>query len=1649
MNLVFGLNQWPNNTNSLFKGENRLILAMGGIERHEVLSQDNEDINESIDSTANSNDKYRIFKGNSEHARFLKAYLYSAKKRSPNNRLGISKENPNLKKLAEKEINPKIENKVIKREIQSLFGKTIKYTKEINTDNNFVLDHDILSNPIDSIGTNVYTGFIEQIKGQNITNDNISRLIDNNLNYINDFKESLSEANDNTDKNWINKIKLHLDFLEASYLYLNAERAKLIELEDEEKFNQKTNDIRANIVELNNELLDSDTAKKYEINTNIKGLNKQIWILEKRKNSSAEGILETYKKSIGNSGNDISSAELAMNMYLLVREELLKKKIIIKDAKTEAFIMSACMEKGTKHIIENYKLKEKLEENPEWEMFEKRKGPKTGRLIDRHTFFNSGIKNIRGVNKDKWGKGNEYQKIVAKTEFLNKDGLPKQEHLNDFKKAVWGKRIDIGYNKTKTDINSLVDEFNKFKRKEVLGSKIKNVKSAGEINQLLVNIKNTANTLDNTIDYYKKSMKLNDLDTSKIHNLAEEINKVREIPYVKAWYNKEEKREIKDSENAIEELSYNLTDSIKPIQDTFSNQSVEKSYIYAMLHCSNDKTGARTPEEQKKVDILMKKLENGDTEAAKNIIADINNNFTEKYNEINLKKLADETGLNYENIKDLSKNIEAIGLKGKSERDKIWEVNGIIISGASDSYFTHKKGWWSSEDYNTSALKKDLESGNSKKAIEVLEETLSQDPKNIDFINKLKSGDFESKKAALAIFDEYNDIINSRLEDQKNQIDYVKGIYEKDRTITSRVTDAGSKVFEGMFGDGVPMQKRLMYGALAYVVIFKGLMGKSGMFSKITKMTGGAAVLAMLFEDVTGKPALGFLGIDDPAEVSQGSWLHKEASSSNMESKGEYRSLDILSGKKTEDIIKWWDKRGSEGMNKGNNGEWSYKKALTGAGGLLTNRELNSIPLPMFDQRSNNPEQKAKIFFTVMEKQFERYGKRATNGLETDKKSLIQAGRDEFYKHFTVKGFKEAGINGEIGFLSKSKIEELNGGYKWTWKESTQVFARAEDWAKANKENEILGGWPSSAVNTFNKWKKEGAPKWLMFKSKSEEITDEWIHNFKEHYTPEALEAMEAWKNKGINFTVEKTGDLKVWWKNSPDAITIRRTGGKAWEIVKRGISLPFVATLGIGKYGVDNLNDGLQNIESKIDKWENSNKTTENALFVDLLMANPTPVEYEARLEKLSKIISTKGYDLFGKYENDWWKIEEMQSDNLKLKKVSGLLSRKDLISSPTSRVDFKNREGYVNVIGLDFKHNIPGSKNRAYKDAIDNFMEQMNTQTNLEHLDPTDDFTKAITSGNIEKIYPFVEEYGGIKSKNGYTIFLRIPVPLNNILISNSNNKYTNNKSVYNFDTNASTSVSEERKIKKQNEYFLRKNGEWKHGTLDKYKKTLIISSSDKFEKEYNLGDGDMNELKDELYLFNNHQVNETMEKGVGLIDGIEIEDYGSYDNKNVLFINAIINNKEVIMREKHWAAKEGLMKNILVSFNKNWATDFRNYHKNIKEVSKKLSYAKGIKEYFSPGKLELEYRFYIAEKITKAYRANQEPKDPALLKSIFGQAGVQESQWVKRLSEKYILEEIVKPYESIPIGILEKIGELFDVSGSYLYKNAIKKAQNNTPS
>ena len=317
------------------------------------------------------------------------------------------------------------------------------------------------------------------------------------------------------------------------------------------------------------------------------------------------------------------------------------------------------------------------------------------------------------------------------------------------------------------------------------------------------------------------------------------------------------------------------------------NRSLRGNLLYQMI--TNRNTATLTPENRAKWGEILGKIEAGDGVLATDILNDINNNFVHRRNEVRMEALARINGIPLEQMKDFFKNVEVQALKGLSEFEKVCAANHVVWQGAFYRYF--KGNYWSNPKTQVGAWEKDLDEklankkGGESAAVNVLSKILSSGPGNTAFVEALKNDEHPEHDNAREVLKEFIREFKRRTEqaqqDLKNQIDYEEGMYDKGNTVMERVHKIGGHVFDNIFGSGVRPEVRFIYGFMAYIVLSKGISGK-GWLGKFVRGTGAALGIGMIYENVTGKPALAFLGIDSPAESSRGSWIHKEDKNSGI-----------------------------------------------------------------------------------------------------------------------------------------------------------------------------------------------------------------------------------------------------------------------------------------------------------------------------------------------------------------------------------------------------------------------------------------------------------------------------------------------------------------------------------------------------------------------------------------------------------------------------------------------------------------------------------------------------------------------------------------------------------------------------------------------
>ena len=1407
------------------------------------------------------------------------------------------------------------------------------------------------------------------------------------------------------EKEQIEFIDKHIEFVSETCIYLKAMEAspKMQAIDDlgirlairQNEADIKTQEsIKINATQANDPVILKNAETELEA---LKGAQK---ILKGRLGMTTESRLAFYEDLIEDGQSRTpENVQMAMDMYLMVMDEIKQKygKQLPRDPRTRAYLLTTAMLEGV-DAIDRFAELEGVKIGPHYKIQEKKGSYKHDTLFQGKAF------NLDSENET----------------FLDTNRLPKKEIIKEFELASYEQQIKSLHSQIEVDLIVLRIVYGLALDEDYTPDE----EFYKECKERLGNMHNKAILLNKTLNKYitidgATLLTKNDIATaSKISGRVMEINM---IPEASCFYWKSEKAEIRKelsktnrlyidintltgrklAEDYILELNSKiayvdkdkmkiLSDRIKRIKEMLKYEAgsvakvaylekinnslgkhpLDKNVLYRIITDRN--IASMLPKNKEKWTEIAKKIKAGDSTLSAEIIHDINNNFVHRRNEIKMKELASILKIPEDKVKDFFKNVETQALEGLSEFERVCKANEVIYEGAFYHYFDG--GYWSDPKTNVDMWEEDLNKklaegkGGESAATTVLFRVLKANPGKEAFLNALKDPKHPEHDNARELLKEFIREFQRRTtwaqEDLKNQIDYEEGTYDKGNTLMERVHKIGGHVFDNIFGSGVRPEVRFIYGFMAYMVLSKGISGK-GFWGKFVRGTGAALGIGMIYENATGKPALGFLGIDSAAASARGSWLHKEAKNSGIDQNDQasYRALDTLKDKKVEDIIKWYDGRDEYGwttQDKTKNRGYSHYSSLVRSG-LLKPRELDEI---MPDE--TNKEEIGKKFVDVIKKQLLMIGKRATQGTITDEEQLIRAGRNKLYHSFTAKGFKESAEAGNILYMAPDEAKKLkDGSYKWNYKEASEIMSTAAEWEKANREQEGLLGVPSWLYNEMVEYKNKALPSWLKLKGHAKYMTDETIRKFSEDYGPEAWSTMKEWGEKGWEFTMETGKEISVWWKEGETALKIKRTAGNMWEIITTGAKLPFVATLELGDRGTDTLAKALNKVETKIYRWSLNEKYIVHNMFPDETGAFDIqrlrlPGSLKERQESWKLNFITNGYEMFGKYEEDWYDWE----DN------TGLLARKELMTKPMQRFDFKVPEGYVNFMGIckDTTKSLSEQRNDAYRDAVKNletffYTEDVNHIRYLDYLNPNDEFTKAIISRNKSKIRanvePFIQRYGAFHStQNGYLLFLRIPTPIHEQ--HRATREYTY--------IDQATGKEKTKKVRLNYEYYLRKNkGDWNYGDLEDYKHTIVFGIDEVIPPKY-VSSLSSNEAKKFMKAFSLWQAKDSggwdlkklLDHAQAAAEGEPLMDYGKNDNLRIKFFEAIKKNyQEKFLEEQHWLKSHKKMERELIRKFKKGSTmvkQFNKYHTVIAEAAKEVSVIAGAKEYINADAAEL---------------------------------------------------------------------------------------------
>ena len=139
-----------------------------------------------------------------------------------------------------------------------------------------------------------------------------------------------------------------------------------------------------------------------------------------------------------------------------------------------------------------------------------------------------------------------------------------------------------------------------------------------------------------------------------------------------------------------------------------------------------------------------------------------------------------------------------------------------------------------------------------------------------------------------------------------------------------------------------------------------------------------------------------------------------------------------------------------------------------------------------------------------------------------------------------------------------------------------------------------------------------------------------------------------------------------------------------------------------------------------------------------------------------------------------------------------------------------------------------------------------------------------------------------------------------------------------------------------------------------------------------------------------------------------------------------------REHYMDVYHWSSGYRTMRSKIEEYlGTQEAQDFEKYHKTIEETIKEYSVEKSIRQHFDPDLIESQYREYMAEKLTKAYRY---PDAKEL-------EGVDKNKLVEHYTEKFKNEEAVTLPEEVVLAIGRGVTDLLDAIFTNLHRKILE--------
>lgn len=726
----------------------------------------------------------------------------------------------------------------------------------------------------------------------------------------------------------------------------------------------------------------------------------------------------------------------------------------------------------------------------------------------------------------------------------------------------------------------------------------------------------------------------------------------------------------------------------------------------------------------------------------------------------------------------------------------------VSMVGAFDNYF--KKGFWSDprlnpanwKDGNTlkmtvvdgapddSTGKITQSSGETTVAYAVLSEVMNRTEDNAAFLEAIKTPatwEDPANKKYHSLLDAIVADFDARTVDRKQEIvrmaEWKDKIDRGQATVTEKVGNVVTTAIDKMFSSSSTWQERITYGAITYIVIAKGIFSGNSLIKTASRLVGGGVVAAMFYEQQTGKSALGVGGVETPHENSKGTVLNTMAMESGVDrnDKAAWKAHEILQRAKVEDVLDWYDHREEWGeltaaQRKSRSAEFSLAKSLR-KNGVLKGSNLSSI--------DPNAETAASQFEKAVKDELVFFGRHVMRGATASRETLIQTGRDYLRGSFT-----EEGVRRNVGEIlptdtdaqraEKERFIKVRGGVKFTWFDACSAHLFHTNLQKA-AENE--GGLPwlkSSFVSLFDEVWDTTKGVYFDVRNVSKDKYDEFKATFWKEYGQPGLEAIKEYGQKGWKFTREKADELTVWWKDSPDALAVRKVGDNMWEVVTTGAKYPFKAAFLGTQWGSVKLRDLLLRAEA----WRKAEMSIshEKPITVDMfpdrggVLLNPANKNFKNGFLHMNRVVH--GYDVFGRFEPDFY---QSVIDGSRQYHAMGILANPDFMTKPETRFKINPHEGYVNFVGVG----LPPDNNddAAFQDAVQHLVAFLQQPANLKYIKPGP-FRDAILAGTNnpnalrDHVLRYIDRFGAFNtSKNGYLTFLHLPFPTNE---SNGNSYY-----------------------------------------------------------------------------------------------------------------------------------------------------------------------------------------------------------------------------------------------------------------------------------